>query len=160
MEALEPVLRTISVQIDFPLCRGRCFEAQSDRLLGRRLAAAALGTPYPPVTPVVVDVALLRQYEGVYRVDMAATRTLRVVDGKLTAQRTGPRDELTAIADDTFVYPDGFNRLQVLRDATGKVTAMRFWPDGEGEGTVAPLTDQALPIDIMRPGEEIVEISD
>jgi D-alanyl-D-alanine carboxypeptidase len=128
--------------------------------LGRRLAAAALGMPYQPVTPVAVDAAMLRQYQGVYRVDRHATRMLWVVDGNLTAQRTGGlRYGLTAIADDTFVYPDGFDRLQLLRDAAGKVTAMRFWPDGEGDGLLAPLTDQALPIDITRPGQELERLA-
>jgi len=124
--------------------------------LARRLAAAALGKPYQPVTPVVVDAAVLRQYEGIYRVDPHATRTLRLVDGRLTAERTGgQRFVLTATADDTFVYPDDFSRLQLLRDASGNVTAMRFWPDGEGEGLIAPLTDQGLPIDMTHPVEEL-----
>ena len=119
--------------------------AQHGPYLARRLAAAALGDPYPVLKPVVVDVAVLAQYEGVYRVDKRATRTLRVVDGKLTVQRTGrPREQLTAIADDTFVYSDGFNRLQLERDATGKVTGMRFWAEGEGNGTVAERTGQTL----------------
>lgn len=130
--------------------------AQQPGSLARRLAAAALGKTYGALKSIVVDVAVLRQYEGVYRVDAHATRTLRVVDGKLTAQRSDrPREELTAITDDTFVYSDGFNRLQVLRNATGKVTAMRFWPEGEGDGIVAPLSDQALPVDITRPLEEL-----
>lgn len=114
--------------------------AQQASSLGRRLAAMALGDPYPPLTQVVVDAAMLKHYEGVYRVDKLATRTLRVVDGKMTVQRTGrEREELTAIADDTFVYSDGFNRLQILRDANGKVTAMRFFPVGEGDGVDAAL---------------------
>lgn len=123
--------------------------AQHAPYLARRLAAAALGDPYPVLKPVVVDVAVLEQYEGVYRVNKDATRTLRVVDGKLTVQRTGrPREQLTAIADDTFVYSDGFNRLQLERDATGKVTGMRFWAEGEGDGTVAERTGQTLLVTI------------
>ena len=113
-------------------------ETQETQFLARRLAAMALGDPYPTVKPVVVDETVLAQYEGVYRVDAHATRTLRIVDGRLTVQRTDrPREDLTAIADDTFVYPDGFNRLTMERDATGKVTGMRFFSDGEGEGVVA-----------------------
>lgn len=122
----------------------RNLETQETPLLARRLAAVALGDPYPAVKPVVVDAALLEQYEGVYRVDESATRTLRVVDGKLTVQRTDrPREDLTAIADDTFVYADGFNRIQMERDVNGKVTGMRFFSEGEGDGVVAerePLT--------------------
>lgn len=102
--------------------------AQEPPSIARRLAAAALGEPYPAAKPVVVDIALLKQYEGVYRIDKDATRTLRIVDGKLTVRRTDrPREELTAIADDTFVYSDGFNRIQIERDATKKVTGMRFF---------------------------------
>jgi hypothetical protein len=124
--------------------------------VARRLTAAALGDPYPEVKPVDVDVAVLKQYEGVYRIDKDATRTLRVVDGKLTAQRTDrPREVLTAVANDTFVYSDGFNRLKLERDAAGKVTGMRFWPDGEGEGVIAELTGQALPVAITLPREAL-----
>ena len=116
----------------------RNMETQETQLLARRLAALALGDPYPEVKPVVVDPALLKEYAGVYRVDDRATRTLRVVDGTLTVQRTDrPREDLIAIADDTFVYPDGFNRIQMERDAAGKVTGMRFFSEGEGEGVVA-----------------------
>lgn len=136
--------------------------AQEPGNIARRLAAVALGDPYPSVTPVDLDKALLKQYEGVYRVDDDSTRTLRVVDGKLTAQRlyralgeASPREELIAIGDDTFIYPDGFNRLQVERAAAGNVTGMRFWFLGEGDGTLAPLTEQALPIDITLPREEL-----
>jgi len=126
--------------------------AHEPNIIARRLAAAALGDPYPPVRPVVVDVAVLKQYEGVYRVDRDTTRTLRVVDGHLTAHRTGGRRSvLTPITVDTFVYPDGLYRLQVLRDASGTVTGMRFWPEGEGEGVVAPLTGLAVPIDFRLP---------
>jgi hypothetical protein len=128
-------------------------EAQS---VARRLTAAALGDPYPEVKPVAVDVAVLKQYEGVYRIDKEATRTLRVVDGKLTAQRTGrPREDLTPVSNDTFVYSDGFNRLKLERDAAGKLTGMRFWPEGEGEGVIAELTDQALPVTISLPREAL-----
>jgi hypothetical protein len=119
--------------------------AQDPRYLARRLAAAALGDPYPAVKPVAVDVAVLKQYEGAYRIDENAMRSLRVVDGQLTVQRTDrPREQLTAIAHDTFVYSDGFNRIQMERDATGKVTGMRFFAEGEGDGSVAERTDRTL----------------
>lgn len=114
--------------------------------LARRLTAAALGEPYPDVNPVAVDAALLKQYEGIYRIDDEATRTLRVIDGQLTGQRTGgARSVLIPVADDTFVYPDGFNRFQMQRDAAGKVTGMRFWANGEGEGVIAARSDEPLP---------------
>lgn len=116
--------------------------------LARRLAAFALGDPYPTATPIALDAATLKQYEGVYRIDDKTTRTLRVVDGKLTGQRTGgQRAELTPIAQDSFLYEDGFNRFDVLRDASGKITSMRFYPEGEGPGTVVALSNEPLPAD-------------
>jgi CubicO group peptidase (beta-lactamase class C family) len=116
--------------------------------LARRIAAFALGDPYPTATPIAVDAATLKQYEGVYRIDAKTTRTLRVVDGKLTGQRTGgQRAQLIPIAKDSFLYEDGFNRFDVLRDATGKITAMRFYPEGEGLGTVVALSNEPLPAD-------------
>ena len=91
-----------------------------------------------------------------YRVNDTATRTVRVVDGKMTVRRTDrPREELTAIADNMFLYSDGFNRIRFERDAAGKVTGMRLWPEGEGEGDVAALTDEALPVAITLPREAL-----
>lgn len=116
--------------------------------LARRLAAFALGDPYPAPTPIAIDAATLKQYEGVYRLDEKTTRTLRVVDGRLTGQRTGgQRAVLTPIAKDSFLYDDGFNRFDLVRDASGKITAMRFYPEGEGEGVVTALSNEPLPAD-------------
>lgn len=130
--------------------------AQDTGALARRLAGAALGDPYPVSVPVAVDAGVLKSYEGVYRVDQAATRTLRVVDGKLTIRRTDRRrEELTAIADDTFLYSDGFNRIRMEKDAAGKVTGLRFFADGEGEGVVSPRTDDPVPVPITLPREAL-----
>lgn len=116
-------------------------------VIARRLAAIALGDPYPAPTPVAVDAAALKAAEAVYRFDPATTRTLRVVDGKLTAQRSGStRSALIPIATDEFLYEDGFNRLKLQRDAQGRITAMRFFANGEGEGVVGARTDEPLPV--------------
>lgn len=115
--------------------------------LTRRLAAIALGDPYPDMTPVAFDVATLQALEGVYRFDADTTRTLRIVDGNLTSQRSGrPRQVLTPIGDDDFLYPDGFNRLELERDADGAVSGIRFFANGEGEGEVGARTNEPLPV--------------
>ncbi len=130
--------------------------AQDSRGLARRLAAVALGDPYPVLTPVAVDAAVLKQYEGIYRVDETATRTLRVVDGKMTILRTSrAREELTPIANDTFLYSDGFNRIRMEKDAAGKITGMRFFSEGEGEGVLSPRTNDPLPMPITLPREAL-----
>lgn len=116
--------------------------------IARRLAAIALGDPYPASTPIAVDAAALKAMEGVYRFDAATTRTLRVVDGRLTAQRSGSvRSALVPIATDAFLYEDGFNRLKLQRDAQGRITGMRFFANGEGEGVVGARTDEPLPVE-------------
>jgi CubicO group peptidase (beta-lactamase class C family) len=115
-------------------------------MIARKLAAAALGKPYPGATPVEVAPGELAQFEGVYRIDARTARVLRVVDGHLTAQRTGgDRSVLVPIAADEFLYGDGLNRISLLRDTAGTVTAMRFFGDGEPPGIVVARTQEALP---------------
>jgi D-alanyl-D-alanine carboxypeptidase len=114
--------------------------------LARRLGAAALGNPYPAAKPVPVDAATLKAAEGVYRFDEKTTRTLKVTDGQLTAQRTGGRPAvLTPIGKDEFLYADGFNRLTLERDAKGAITGMRFFQLGEDPGVVGARTTEPLP---------------
>lgn len=114
--------------------------------VARKLAAAALGAPYPDATAIPMDLVTLKQFEGVYRIDAESARVLRVVDGKLTAQRTGgQRSELMPIAMDEFLYDDGLNRFTVERDAAGAVAGMRFFSNGEPPGTVVARTAEPLP---------------
>ena len=114
--------------------------------IARMIAAQAIGKPYPAKQPISVDEATLKTYEGVYRVDESATRVLRVVDGKLTSQRTGGAPfALIPVGKDTFAFDDGFTRMVIERNDSGAITGMRLFPEDEGEGQVAPLTDEPLP---------------
>ncbi|WP_052631564.1 serine hydrolase [Pseudoxanthomonas suwonensis] len=111
-----------------------------------RIAAYAIGRPYPEKKAVAVDVATLASYEGVYRIDKDTARVLRVVDGRLTSQRTGSEAfALIPIGGDQFLFEEGLSRIAFERDAVGKVTAMRFFPDDEGEGEVTSRSDEPLP---------------
>lgn len=113
----------------------------------KKLAAMALGDPYPEMRAIPVDQAALRSMEGVYRFAPDTTRVLRVVDGQLTSQRnTGPRSPLTPIAADDFLFPDGFNRLKVERDASGTAKAIRFFANGDGVGELGQRTNEPLPV--------------
>ncbi|MDQ3269285.1 MAG: beta-lactamase family protein, partial [Pseudomonadota bacterium] len=114
--------------------------------IARKLAAAAIGNPYPATTPVAMTPEALAEVQGVYRIDEKTTRTLRVVDGVLTGQRTGgAQSKLIPIARDTFLYEDGFNRFDIVRDRAGAVTGMRFYAEGEGQGEVVPRSAEPLP---------------
>ena len=115
-------------------------------MIARKLAAAALGEPYPESTPIAVNTATLKQFEGVYRIDKHSARVLRVVDGKLTAQRTGgQRSVLVPIAADEFLYSNGLDRFTAERDAAGTVTGMRFFANGEPPGALVARTKEPLP---------------
>ncbi len=114
--------------------------------LAALVGAFALGDPYPDATPIAVAPEVLEAAQGVYRIDDTATRVLRVVDGKLTSQRSGgQRLELIPIGPDRFGYENSLTILALERGSDGKITGMRLFPEGEGEGQVASLTDAALP---------------
>ena len=115
-------------------------------MIARKLAAAALGEPYPESTAIAVGATTLKRFEGVYRIDDHNARVLRVVDGKLTAQRTGgQRSILLPIAADEFLYSNGLDRFTVQRDAGGTVTGMRFFANGEPPGVLVARTREPLP---------------
>lgn len=117
-------------------------------MLARMLAAQAIGKPYPRKKAIAIDAATLKEYEGVYRIDKDAARVLRVVDGKLTSQRTGgPVYALVPIAKDVFLFDEGLSRMAFERDAAGGISAMRLFADdeGEGEGDVVRRSDEPLP---------------
>jgi D-alanyl-D-alanine carboxypeptidase len=110
------------------------------------LAAQAIGRPYPEKQPIEIDEATLRQYEGVYRIDKDTARVLRVVDGRLTSQRSGGQAyPLIPVAKDSFLFEEGFSRIVLERDGGGAVTAMRFFPEDEGEGELVARSDEPLP---------------
>lgn len=110
------------------------------------LAAHAMGKPYPEKKAIEVDEETLKQYEGVYRIDKDAARVLRVKDGRLTSQRTGGLAyPLVPVAKDAFLFDEGFSRIVFERDAAGKVAAMRFFPEDEGDGEVVARSDEPLP---------------
>jgi D-alanyl-D-alanine carboxypeptidase len=114
--------------------------------VGRRLAAIAMGRPYPEVRPVSVEMSALAAAEGVYRFNDEVRRTLRIVAGQLTAQRASGRQQiLTPIGGDNFLYPDGFNRLALERDDKGAVSGVRFFANGDGEGIVGVRTGAPPP---------------
>lgn len=114
--------------------------------MARRLAAFALGEPYPDEVAVEVDPGSLRSAQGVYRIDADSVRVLRVVDGTLTSQRTGgPSFDLVPIAEDDYLYKDSLSRMKIERDGAGEAVAMLFQVDGDGEFERVARTDEALP---------------
>lgn len=111
-----------------------------------KLAAMALGDPYPELKPIEVEPGALARLEGVYRIDDQTVRVLRVVDGELTSQRGGGVQlKLVPIEADVFLFDDGLTQLRVERDDDNEVSGVRVIQNGEGEGQVAERTEDPLP---------------
>lgn len=112
-------------------------------LLARRLAALALGDPYPATTPIELPEAALRTLQGVYRLDESTARSLRVQNGRLTSQRSGGAIfKLAPIEEDAFVFENSLTFLRIERDADGAVTGLRLFQDGEGDGELWRRTEE------------------
>ena len=104
------------------------------RVVGRRLAAIAIGTPYPDVAPVAVAAEALQALTGHYRIDDATVRTLTVKDGRLYAQRgNGNVLPLQVTADGRLHFdPDELSYFVPVRDPSGRVIRLDYYQDGEG----------------------------
>lgn len=117
-------------------------------VLAAKLAAFALGDPYPAAVAIDVGIAALHAAEGVYRIDENTTRVLQVIDGKLTARRSGgPRSHLLPIGKDEFLYENSLTRIVLQRDADGKVSGMHIYQGGDSPPELTPRTDEPLPAD-------------
>jgi CubicO group peptidase (beta-lactamase class C family) len=106
--------------------------------LARKLAALAVGKPFPERTEVKLDAAVLQRYAGVYRIDANATRTVRFEDGRLYTQRSGgQRLAIRPSSETEFFYDKSFTHLKFVVDASGKVTEMIMYPEGAEKGEAA-----------------------
>ncbi|GAA0770176.1 serine hydrolase domain-containing protein [Ideonella azotifigens] len=103
--------------------------------LGRRVAAIALGQPFPDGPKLDLPVSELEKLQGVWRAAgssaAADDRLLRVKDGALYAQRGEGRPlKLRPIAGGLFLFENALHRLET---APGSET-LRYFEGGEGDG--------------------------
>ena len=100
-------------------------------MVAAKIAALAMGKPFPDHKPVTVAPATLQQYVGVYTIDKDNTRTIRLEDGKLSMQRTGrERFPLMAYKQNGFYFADSLATLEFIRNAKGEVTSLKMTNDG------------------------------
>lgn len=98
-----------------------------------RLAALAVGDPFPVFTRTEAAPAAVAPFLGVYRIgDGSATRRFFTRDGKLFTQREGGQDlEVFAAGGDRFFYgPNSLTWFRMTRGADG-VPVMEMYPEGE-----------------------------
>jgi CubicO group peptidase (beta-lactamase class C family) len=104
--------------------------------LGRQLAAFAAGKPFPQTRPIKLAPEQMKGFEGVFSKGQE-TRTLKLVDGVLTSQRSGGSPmALVPIGAARFSFGSNPAQLAFERDASGRVNGLRFFVEGEGEGEV------------------------
>lgn len=112
----------------------------------RRIAALALGDPYPAFTPVTIDLAAVEPLLGLYRIDGQQTRRFFARDGKLYTRRDGGGElEVTPAGDDRFFYgPGSLTWFRIERAADGN-HVMHMHQNGESEAARSPRTGPIPP---------------
>ena len=112
--------------------------------VAKKLAAIAVGDPFPDFTPLTLDPSVLGRYAGVYRIDETSTRTVTVEGGKIFAQRSGgQRQEIRPRSETEFFYDKTFTHLRFVLDPGGKVVEMLIYQDGAAEAEHAPRVGDA-----------------
>lgn len=106
----------------------------------QRVAALALGDPYPSFEKAAVDPASLEPLFGVYAVKDGERRFF-ARDGKLFTRRSGGGElEVFAAGNDRFFYgPDNLTWFQVKRDV-GVKPVMAMYHDGAAKAELSTLS--------------------
>ena len=98
--------------------------------LAKRLAAMALGSPFPDRTSITVDPTVLARYAGVYE-GKTGRRTVSVEGGKVYTQRGGgPKAEARPYSPTGFFFDKSLTHLAFEVGADGRATTMLVYVDG------------------------------
>jgi D-alanyl-D-alanine carboxypeptidase len=94
--------------------------------ISQRIATALLGEPAAPAVAALTP-AQLDAYVGVYQISEMDRRVITRDGDSLYSQRgSNPRQALTPLGDDEFVYANTGTRARFVRGADGAVTGMRM----------------------------------
>ena len=115
-------------------------------LLMSKLAADALGKPYPDRHPVKLPETTMQSLVGVYDIGEGQRRLVTVRDGTLYTQRQGGAPHaLLAASSGELYFNEVLDYFTVTRDAAGKVTALEKFQDGEGPAEHEPKIADTVP---------------
>jgi CubicO group peptidase (beta-lactamase class C family) len=99
-----------------------------------KLAALAVGDPFPEFSEVKLSEDVLRRYVGVYEVSKDVRRTVTLRDGALYTQRTGgPLTRATPASPTRFFYRTSLSYFDFVVEGD-RVTAMVMYQDGAAQG--------------------------
>ena len=102
--------------------------------LTKRIAALAIGLPFPEPVAISLDPKVLERHVGVYEIDKEARRTVTLEDGKLYTQRTGgERLEVRPRGETEFFYDNSHTIVRFVVDASGRTTEMLMYQDDSDE---------------------------
>jgi len=114
-------------------------------LLAHKLAAQALGDPYPVLTAVTLTGEQMGRAVGVYRIDDANERWVMPNGDGLGTKRTGGGlQDILAASGTRFFYPNSLTWFDlVVKD--GKVTGMEMHQGGADKGEFAEKVADDIP---------------
>jgi D-alanyl-D-alanine carboxypeptidase len=99
-----------------------------------KIAALAIGKPYPEYQAMTLDAKALDAYAGTYKIDGKAERTVRREGDKLRMQRTNrPAIMLTAFSPTGFFVPGEVDWIEFSRNSAGEVVSLTVQRDGDPE---------------------------
>jgi hypothetical protein len=102
--------------------------------IAKRVAAIAMGKPFPEYTSAKVDPEVLAGHVGVYEVDKETRRHVTVDGDRLFTQRTGgSKLEARPSSETEFFYENSLTHFRFERDASGRTVAMSMYQDGADE---------------------------
>ncbi len=112
----------------------------------RRIAALALGDPYPIFTRAALDMAAVEPLFGVYRISDNEARRFYARDGKLYTSRDGGRElEVFPAGGDRYFYgPGSLTWFRIERGADG-THVMHMHSNGQNEAVRSPRTGPIPP---------------
>ena len=115
-------------------------------VLTYKLAATALGNPYPTRHPIALTAAQMRGIAGVYK-QGKGRRTIAVSEGALYTKRDGGAAHVLRASSSSELYFDEvLDYFTVIRDRSGRVVALEHFADGEAPGSRLPRLDEPGPV--------------
>lgn len=100
-------------------------------VVGRKAAAVAIGKPFPELTVIKLDKAVLDAFVGTYKVDDATKRVVHREGDRLFMQRSGrAKVELFPASPARFFMKDSLVTVTFGRDANGRVDRVMLQDDG------------------------------
>jgi CubicO group peptidase (beta-lactamase class C family) len=102
--------------------------------VAKRLAALAIGKPFPDPVAVTLAPAVLDRYAGVYEFSGGLRRTISVEGARIYSQRAGgQRLEIRPRSETEFFFDDSLSEIRFERDAAGRAAIMLLYQNGADE---------------------------